>query len=152
MTTIKKDLKPVVFDVDLTGPLETPKPPPEIQKPPVVKKKTLPPARKKLPFEIRKPKPLPEGVIPESLEGAGAHEQLKGDEKKDAPSQLQKENKGELSSKGPDLPEPSDKGDVKLPSGKDGVSIIPPSALFDRKTIQKYYRYLPREREKHHKM
>jgi protein TonB len=93
MATVKKDLKPVVFDVDLTDPFE-------VSKPPVVKKKTLPPVKKPPPVVIPKPKPLPKDVSPEVLEGAGAHEKLKGDEQKDASSQLQKGEQTE----GPESP------------------------------------------------
>jgi protein TonB len=129
MATVKKDLKPVVFDVDLTDPFE-------VSKPPVVKKKTLPPVKKPPPVVIPKPKPLPKDVSPEVLEGAGAHEKLKGDEQKDASSQLQKGEQTE----GPESPATPGEEGLTLPSGKDGMTVLPPSALFDRKTIQKFAR------------
>ena len=133
MATVKKDLKPVIFDVDLTDPLE-------VEKPPAVKKKTLPPVKKPPPVVIPKPKPLPRDITPEVLEGAGAHEDLKGAEKKDASSQLQKESKQEQLPKGPDLPATPGEEGLTMPSAKDGMTVLPPSALFDRKTIQKFAR------------
>jgi len=113
---------PVFFDVNIVGPLETEKPPP-----PKVHQPNLVPVKPLIERHIRKPPD--EKLLPETLydEGRKAR-QGKSD---------QHINKGQQ--QGVDTEHgklPDEKG--LLPPEKDKPLLAPPSALFDRKTIENY--------------
>jgi protein TonB len=124
LTSFKSNPVPQVFDVDIVGPLETEKPPP-VKTPqiPVEPRPRVKEAVKK-PFFDKKAKP-------ETLYGEEGSSAPKGKGDATPPkSHVQPEKDGFLP--------PGKDGEDMLPSEKEAPAIVPPTALFDRKIIEKF--------------
>ena len=122
-----KTVPPSFFDVDIVGPLETEKPPP----PPEVHQPSLAPVKPlvKPLTEKHNRKPLDEKLSPETLydEGSKARQSKADQHMSKGPQQGVDTGHGEL---------PDEEG--LLPPPKDKPLLAPPSALFDKKTIESY--------------
>lgn len=122
---------PAVFNVNIVAP-------PETEKPPVIKK--IPPLKKKFipPIIRRRQRPIPKNVMPDTMYGKGISTDSKKNDNtpnsKSSPKQtLNKQEKEQDKFKAFTSGEPK-----QLPSDKDGLTIAPPSTLFDKKTIEKF--------------
>ncbi|MBI4849825.1 MAG: energy transducer TonB [Nitrospirae bacterium] len=152
MTHSTVETTPPVFNVNIVDPLPAENPPvPKILKPQV--KKQAPPVAKR-------PRKIPEKLQPETLYGESAGETPKPADKPEnsrdhraAVPRTEKNNPPSrpFSKGGISESPPLEKGDTGgfsdekaiPPSGKNDSSIVPPSTLFDKGTIEKFAKKAP---------
>ncbi len=122
---------PAVFNVNIVAPLET-------EKPPAIKKIT--PLKRKFISPIIKPRrrPLPKNTTPDTMYGKGkSTDSIKNENTPNSKSSSKKTAKDP--DKEQDKFEAFTSDELKqLPRDKDGSTIVPPSTLFDKKTIEKF--------------
>ncbi len=109
---------PSIFDVNIVGPIEAERQPlPKIMQPKVTAPKPL--------IQKQHQQPPDKKLLPETLFGEGRWVQPSPDTRK-APEEVTGKQEGFSDEKG------------DLPLDKDQPVLVPPSALFDRKTIEKF--------------
>jgi len=122
---------PAVFNVNIVAP-------PETEKPPVIKK--IPLLKRKFISPIIKPRrrPVPKKTTPDTMYGKGkSTDSIKNENSPDSKSSSKKKAKDQ--DKEQDKFEAFTSDEFKqLPKNKDGSTIVPPSKLFDKKTIEKF--------------
>lgn len=120
---------PEIFNVNIVPPPETEKPP-VIKKIPLLKRKLIPPIIK------TRRRPIPKKVTPDNMYGTGTSHDSKGPDSK---SSSKKTAKDKDQDKEQDIFRAFTSDKLKqLPKDKDGSTIVPPSTLFDKKTIEKF--------------
>lgn len=124
-----------IFDVDIVGPVEEYRPPaPEKVEPPVIK----PPVIKRKPPVVRRRRLPPDRTSrPETMFGTGTSRE--GSKKQDTPDLPA--GPDDMKSANNNVPSlPAEKGDRTVSPEKEGPSLVPPSSLFDRNTIEEFAR------------
>jgi protein TonB len=125
LTSFNGDHVSRVFDVDIVGPLETEKPPPVKMPQPSVA-----PPKPRVRETIKKPF-FNEKAKPDTLYGENSGSTPKGKEDvTPSKNRAQPENEGILP--------PGKEGEETLPAERKTPSVAPPTALFDRKIIEKF--------------
>jgi len=124
LTTFKSDRISGVFDVDIVGPLESEKTAaPKILPPPVTKH---------APFVQKpRPKPVDEKPAPDTFYGEGEETSPKSDNAKSGPGSAARNEQRVSIAEDSVIKPPDEKKPETLP-------VVPPSALFDKKTIEKF--------------
>ena len=136
ITSLTTHDRPTVFNVAIVGPVETYKPP--------VLKKRKPAVRKRKPALVKRRRTPPEkNLTPETLFGEGTDRLRKENNKLNDTEPSNRSTDTISDQKNTPPSSSSEKGKGAFSSGKDKPGIVPPSYLFDKKTIEKYARKAP---------
>lgn len=127
VTHSKTGSLPEIFEVNIVTPEEPERP--------VEKKQLAPPERELVPPVIRRSRrPMPKKTVPETMFGKGISTDAGPDEKS-----AETKPPAEKSAKDKDRFEAFTSEEAgKVPEDRDGPTIVPPSVLFDQKTIEKF--------------
>ncbi len=139
------DTSTKVFDVNIVAPDDKNTTIPDRKAPPAVQKKApLPKPTKRRPpakdlFTQARPQ-LDEKAPPDTMYGQGTSQSRKSDDDSKGLEEIVKPGIQTPESKGTSPSPTSEQEHASLTPGKDGMSILPGSSLFDRTTIEKYAR------------